>query len=242
MTNRSAPDWLTRQMYAHRGLHSLGVVENSRSAVQAAVEARLGIECDVQLSRDNVPMVFHDWELDRLTGERGEVAGRNASELCDIALKGGGDTIWTLSDVLSLVRGRVPILVEIKSLPQFDIEGACAAVEASIRGYDGAIAVMSFDPHMGEWFAKNAPDVTRGLVTTDTYDHGFLHAWRQPQALEQAQPDFLACDIRDLPNALSELWRDLGRPLLTWTARTPELRAHAKAYADAAIAEGTGIE
>ncbi len=242
MTNRAAPQWLTRQTYAHRGLHSAGIVENSKSAVEAGVEAGFGIECDVQLSRDKVPMVFHDWELDRLTGESGKVAERSGGELCKIAHSESDDLIWTLSDMLNLVDGRVPVLVEIKSLPQFDIGSACAAVEASIRGYDGPLAVMSFDPHMGEWFASNAPDMPRGLVTTDTYDAGFLHAWRQPQALERAQPDFLACDIRDLPNALSEMWRDLGRPLLTWTARTSELRRRAEAYADAAIAEGEGIE
>lgn len=242
MKKRASPDWLTRQTYAHRGLHSPGVVENSRSAVTAALAAGFGIECDVQMSRDNVPLVFHDWKLDRLTGHNGNVAEQSAEDLCQIALRDSVDTIWTLADLLECVAGRAPILIEIKSRPDFDSASACAAVEFVVRNYAGPFAIMSFDPSMGEWFAKHAPSITRGLVATDTLDHGFIHAWRAQNALERAEPDFLACDIRDLPNAPCDLWRETGRPLLTWTVRTAELRAHAKVNTDAAIAEGAGIK
>lgn len=241
MSDRAAPDWLTRQTYAHRGLHRAGVVENSRSAILAALDGGFGIECDVQLSRDNVPMVFHDWELDRLTAESGDVAARDADDLSEIALSGSADTIWRLAEMLELVRGKTPILIEIKSLPDFDIANACSAIASCICGYDGPLAVMSFDPRMGEWFAAHAPHLTRGLVATDTYDHGFLSAWRTPGALERARPDFLACDIRDLPNALSEIWREADRPLLTWTVRSHELSLRAQTHADAAISEGEAI-
>lgn len=241
MTQRAAPHWLTQWEYAHRGLHSTVVPENSRSAAEGAIAAGLGIECDIQLSRDSVPLVFHDWELERLTKGIGKVGDKLAAELSAMALNDGHDTIWTLSDLLSLIEGRVPLLVEIKSLPHFDIARACAAVAQALQPYNGSVAVMSFDPRMGEWFAKNAPDITRGLVATDTLDHGFIGAWRKPHALERAQPDFLACDIRDIPNAFSSLWRDAGRPLLTWTVRTADLRSDAQSCADALIAEGDGL-
>lgn len=242
MIKRAAPDWLKRGTYAHRGLHSLGIPENSRSAVEAAMVKGFGIECDVQMSRDNVPMVFHDWELDRLTAARGMVATKSADELCQIKLSESSDTIWTLSEFLDCVAGRVPVLIEVKSFPHFDIAVACTAIESVIRDYAGPVAVMSFDARMGEWFAKHASDITRGLVATDTLDHGFLNAWRRPHAIERAQPDFLACDIRDLPNTIAELWRETGRPLLTWTVRTADLRTKAARYTDASIAEGGGIE
>lgn len=209
--------------------------------MEAAIAGGFGIECDIQMSRDHVPMVFHDWELERLTSDRGKVAARRAEELCQLALGETGQKLWTLAQLLELVDGKVPILIEVKSLPHFAIQEACTAIAKVIGDYFGPLAVMSFDPRMGEWFAKQAPQYTRGLVCTDTLDHGWKHAWRQPHALERAQPDFLACDIRDLPNAICGLWREADKPLLTWTVRTPELRAKALAHADGLIAEGDGI-
>lgn len=241
MAARCVPQWLAAWEYAHRGLHSAGAAENSRSAATAAIAASMGIECDIQMSADNVPLVFHDWELDRLTGERGPVAARAAEVLQRIPLMDTSDTIWPLADLLDLVAGRVPILVEVKSRPDFALPAACMAIAKAIAGYGGPLAVMSFDPRMGEWFARNAPDAVRGLVITDTLDHGYKSAWRSPHALERAAPDFLAADVRDIPNAITHLWREAGRPLLTWTVRTPETRVRGTAHADALIAEGAGL-
>jgi glycerophosphoryl diester phosphodiesterase len=241
MTTRRAPDWLTQWEYAHRGLHSMGVPENSRAAAEAAIAAGMGIECDIQMSRDNVPLVFHDWELDRLTGERGKLAAHPAEALCRIPIMQTANTIWPLAELLDLVAGRVPLLIEVKSQPHFAIAQACIAIAKALGAYAGPFAVMSFDLRMGEWFARHAPDMPRGLVITDTLDHGFRSAWRAPHALERAAPDFLASDVRDLPNALTTLWRESGRPLLTWTVRTPETRERGLAHADALIAEGAGL-
>ena len=241
MNERAVPDWLTRHTFAHRGLHSFGIPENSRAAMEAALAGGFAIECDVQMSGDHVPLVFHDWELDRLTSERGKVAAKPVDELCQLTLGETDQTIWTLSELLELVDGRVPILIEVKSLPHFAIREACTSIAKVIANYFGPLAVMSFDPRMGEWFAKHAPQHTRGLVCTDTLDHGWKHAWRQPHALERAQPDFLACDIRDLPNTVCSLWREAERPLLTWTVRTGDLREKALGITDALIAEGEGI-
>jgi glycerophosphoryl diester phosphodiesterase len=241
MTARRAPEWLTRWEYAHRGLHGPGVPENSLAAAEGAIAAGMGIECDIQMSRDNVPLVFHDWELERLTKERGRVAARPADELCRIALAETGQTIWHLTDLLGLVAGRVPILVEIKAQPHLSLAEACIAIAKVLADYHGPLAVMSFDLRMGEWFAKHAPDVVRGLVVTDTLDHGYQSAWRRPYALERAAPDFLASDVRDIPNALTGMWRETGRPLLTWTVRSPETRERGLNHADALIAEGAGL-
>ena len=241
MSVRPVPRWLTAWEYAHRGLHGAGVPENSRSAAEGAIAAGMGIECDIQMSRDNVPLVFHDWELDRLTRERGKVAARGADDLCRIALLDTSDVIWRLSDLLDLVAGRVPILVEVKAQPHLAVAEPCIAIAKALTGYGGPLAVMSFDLRVGEWFARHAPDVVRGLVITDTLDHGYRHAWRAPHALERARPDFLASDVRDIPNALASLWRESGRALLTWTVRSPETRERGLAHADALIAEGAGL-
>ena len=241
MSERRAPEWLTQWEYAHRGLHHEGVPENSRAAAEGAIAAGMGIECDIQMSRDNVPLVFHDWELDRLTKERGKTVARTADHLCRIALMATDQTIWRLSELLELAAGRVPILVEIKAQPHLAIAEPCMAIAKALTGYAGPFAVMSFDLRVGEWFAKHASDMVRGLVITDTLDHGYRHAWRAPHALERAAPDFLASDVRDIPNALTQLWRESGRPLLTWTVRSPETRARGVAHADALIAEGAGL-
>ena len=241
MTARRAPEWLKRWEYAHRGLHGEGVPENSLAAAQGAIAAGMGIECDIQMSRDNVPLVFHDWELERLTKERGKVAAHPADELCRIPLAETGQTIWQLKDLLGLAAGRVPILVEIKAQPHLSLAQACIAIAKVLADYNGPFAVMSFDLRMGEWFAKHAPDMVRGLVVTDTLDHGYQSAWRCPYALERAAPDFLASDVRDIPNALTGMWRETGRPLLTWTVRSPATRERGLAHADALIAEGAGL-
>jgi glycerophosphoryl diester phosphodiesterase len=241
MNERRAPDWLTEWEYAHRGLHSAGVPENSRAAAEGAMARGMGIECDIQMSRDNVPLVFHDWELDRLTKESGKTSGRTAEELCRIALMETAQTIWPLRELLDLIASRVPLLIEVKAQPHLSVAEPCIAIAEALADYDGPLAVMSFDLRVGEWFARHAADVVRGLVITDTLDHGYRSAWRAPHALERAAPDFLASDVRDIPNALTALWRESGRPLLTWTVRSPETRARGVAHADALIAEGEGL-
>lgn len=241
MTVRAAPGWLTEWEYAHRGLHGPGVPENSLAAAEGAIARGLGIECDIQMSADGVPMVFHDWELSRLTGETGPVVSRSADELEALRLLGTDQHPVRLARFLDAVAGRAALLIEIKSLPLFDIAAACRAVNEVLADYAGDYAVMSFDPRMGAWFAKHRPAVLRGLVATDTFDGGFLSKWREPSSLDHALPDFLAIDVRDLPNAISDLWRAAGRPLLTWTIRSPETRAVGLAHADALIAEGDGL-
>jgi glycerophosphoryl diester phosphodiesterase len=241
METRRAPEWLTRWEYAHRGLHSPGVPENSRAAAEAAIVAGLGIECDIQRSRDDHPMVFHDWELARLTGESGEAEGRTVEELEALHLLATEQHPVRLAHFLEAIAGRVPLLIEIKSRPGYDVERTCVYVARLLEDYAGDCAVMSFDPRVGEWFAQHAPAMPRGLVITDTLEHGFKSAWRAPHALERAAPDFLTCDVRDLPNAITSLWRETGRPVLTWTVRSPETRARGMAHADALIAEGAGL-
>ncbi|MBV7265800.1 glycerophosphodiester phosphodiesterase family protein [Erythrobacter ani] len=245
MSEQRVFDWLTKWEYAHRGLHDTSLhgtrIENSRSAFAAAIGAGMGIECDVQLSRDKVAMVFHDWVLERLTDGSGFVAAHDAAELRQMRLIETGDRMESLEDLLAQIGERVPLLIEIKSMPDFTVEEACASVSNALAGYGGPVAVMSFDPRCGEWFAAHDPDRIRGLVCTDTLDHGWLSAWRTEGAIERATPDFLAVDIRDLPNKLASEWRDKNRPLLSWTISTEERRAKALENVDALIAEGEGL-
>ena len=120
--------WLRNWTYAHRGLHSDGVPENSLAAFAGAIAAGYGIECDIQRSRDGEAMLLHDWELERLTGVGGPLAAHSAQELGQIAFLDSDHRIARLSDLLELVAGEVPVLIEIKSRAGYDVQRSCRAV------------------------------------------------------------------------------------------------------------------
>jgi glycerophosphoryl diester phosphodiesterase len=228
--------------YAHRGLHSGAVPENSASGFAAAIAAGLGIECDVQRSQDGRGVVFHDWELGRLTGDAGPVAARSAADIEKIALSGNGDYIQTLEHFLDQVAGQVPVLIEIKSRNDRRVRPLCLAVHRALEGYRGHHAVMSFDPRVSRWFARHSPTTARGLVVTEENAKSLIGRWRRHSALWIAKPDFLAYDIRDLPSAFAASQRRRGLPVLSWTVRSEVHRERVSRHADAAIAEGEGIE
>lgn len=238
--------WLKGAVYAHRGVHGAGVEENSTGAFARALERGLGIECDVRLSRDGRAIVFHDATLDRLTGQAGRVDQRGVAEITAVTLSTGGESIPTLRDLLALVAGNVPLLIELKSdkdkpAGSPSVRDLCRAVRRDLDGYAGPVAVMSFDPRVGGWFARRAPEVPRGLVVTEKGRRTWSGALKRRVALWDSCAQFLAYDVRDLPSGFAQGQRQRGLPLLTWTVSTPALRERAARYADAPIAEGAGL-
>ena len=233
--------WLKDWRYAHRGLHGAGVPENSPAGFALAMARGMGIECDVQRSADGQAVVFHDFELDRLTGESGPVAARSAAALGTVVLSGGTDTIPTLRELLDQVAGAVPLLIEVKTRRDTRFAPFCLAIRRVLEGYRGHHAVMSFDPRVIRWFARHAPHTLRGLVVTEQDDTALPGMIRRRLALWHARPEFLAYDIRDLPSRFAAAQRARGLPLLTWTVRSAELAGRAAAQADAPIAEGAGV-
>ena len=248
------PSWLTARPIAHRGLHdkTRGVIENSLSAARAAMAGNFAIECDVQLSRDGEAMVFHDFELQRLTGISGFVKDINARELATTALTGThGETIPTLAQLLDLLQDTVPLIVEIKS--EFDGDMRLAKRVAEIAtSYKGPLAIKSFDPAVMAHLRKqrDALAITRiplGMVAEARYDNPY---WNKLPAdvkptLEHVlhwrdtQPDFLSWHVNDLPHATAYLLREAqGLPVMTWTVCTPEQNALAAKWADQIVFEG----
>ncbi|MGV2497695.1 glycerophosphodiester phosphodiesterase family protein [Pelagerythrobacter aerophilus] len=215
--------------------------ENSPSAFAEAMARGLAIECDVQRTGDGQAAVFHDWELDRLTDERGPVIRRPLAEIERIALAGSSDRVPSLERMLAQIGGRVPVLIELKSKRERRVAPLCLAVRRALDGYRGPHAVMSFDPRVSRWFSVHAPRTVRGLVVTEEDDKGVVGLWRRHAALWHARPDFLAYDVRDLPSRFAAGQRKRGIPVLTWTVRSPELRERAALHADAPIAEGDGL-
>ena len=216
-------------------------MENSPSAFAAAIARGLGIECDVQRSRDGQAMVFHDWELDRLTAQTGPVKAREAAELGALRLGATSDTIPTLPQLLGQVAGKVPLLIEIKSKREVRFAPLCLAVRRALEGYRGPVAAMSFDPRVVRWFRDNAPLVVRGLVVTEEGHRTLSGRYRRHLSLWRGKPEFLAYDVRDLPSRFAAAQRRRGLPVLTWTVRSEDLVGRARLHADAAIAEGPGL-
>lgn len=235
---------------AHRALHDrkAGRIENSPSAVRAAVAAGYGIEIDLQLSRDGVAMVFHDDDLDRLTPETGPVSARTAAELGGIRLKDGSDCIPTLAEVLEMVGGRVPLLIELKDQTRrlAETDGALErATAATLKGYGGPVALMSFNPSCIAHLARLAPDLPRG-ITTAAYDlKGWYPLDRASRARLRAIPDydtvqasFISHEARDLKRRRVAELKAQGAAILCWTIRSAAAEAEARAIADNVTFEG----
>src|SRR3954463_3500870 len=112
-----APDWLTARPVAHRGLHDIsrGIVENMPGAVQAAIAGNFSVEVDIQLSADGEAMVHHDHALGRLTEATGDLVGRTAAELKALKFKDTSERMMSLGDLCTIVAGRVPLVIELKS-------------------------------------------------------------------------------------------------------------------------------
>lgn len=233
---------------AHRGLHGSDRPENSRAAVSAAVAAGYGIEIDLQLSRDGVPLVFHDADLFRLTGRRGLVRDLEAAEAGAIPLAGAGaGTIPTLAGILELVSGRVPLLIELK-----DQTGTLApgdgrmerAVAVALEGYSGPCAVMSFNPHSIARIRDLVPDLPRGLVTGAFGARNWpLPAARRAwlRAIRDFGPvgaGFISHDARDLRRGRVQDLRRRGVPVLCWTIRSEAAEIRARRLADNITFEG----
>lgn len=218
---------------AHRGLHNrgAGVIENSRSAVAAAVAAGYGIEIDLQISADGEAMVFHDYVLDRLTAETGRVDQLGASALGQVKLTDGGEGIPTLQEVLEIVSGRVPLLVEIK-----DQSGCLGEVDRRLERraahflatYHGPVALMSFNPCSVAACAEAAPDIPRGRVTNlftpDKWKN--LTPERTTELnrfddLDTLGASFISHGHKDLSNPEVEAARQSGRHILCWTTKSP---------------------
>lgn len=221
--------------FAHRGLHGRGIVENSPSAFRAATEAGHGIELDVQVSADGEAIVFHDYDLKRLAGADRRLVDLPAADISTHRLTGTNEAIPTLEEVLALIGGRAPLLIEVKS-PGRDVTPLCEAVKRALASYIGPVAVMSFNPAIGHWFARHAPDVLRGLVATEEGrpSRGRLKRWF---SLLWSKADFLAYDIRDLPSRFVDAARATGMKVGTWTVRTDAQRATAAAHTDQIIYE-----
>ena len=229
---REALRRLVEAPIAHRGLHGCGrpggPIENSIGAAHAAIACEYGIECDIVLSRDGEAMVFHDEQLERLTKARDRVADYDANALSTIALGDTQDRIPTLAVFLAAVAGRVPVVVEIKSLNDGDLRLTDRAL-AVVAAYDGPVAFESFDP------AIVAHALTRRHLPHPVGLVGPMDDEHDVDASLVEACDFLSWSIDALSTIAA---RFPAKPLTTWTVRTPAHVSTAARYRAQIVFEG----
>ena len=224
-------------MFAHRGYHcaSLGIPENSMLAFREALTRGYGIELDIHLSRDGKLVVFHDDTLDRMCGKPETVEELAVRELIQCHLLGTSETIPLFSDVLSLVDGQVPLLIELK-IPSFSIS-ICKETYQLLKSYTGPYMIQSFNPLGLRWFRQNVPDILRGQLSSNLTADPLKEPWvfrftvKHLMSNFLGRPDFISYKLKDLPTP--EVWflkNILHIPVAVWTLRTP-----------AALADGTNF-
>lgn len=227
--------WLTERPIAHRGYHDLNrkVWENTLSAFARAADAGFAIECDLQYAADAIPVVFHDDDLKRLCGIEGDVRQRTAAELGLLKVGGTEDAVPTLRQLLDLVKGRVPLVLELKGR-ESDDDGFAMAVLDTLEDYDGPVALMSFD----QWLLRDIKAIGTSRPVGLTAEGARPENFAVHEEAMQLGLDFISYHYGHLPNAFISRQRDLGRQVITWTVRDDEARTITALNADQMTFEG----
>ncbi len=229
MKTRLSPNsWVLNLPAAHRGLHNELLPENSLSAFQNAISLGYAIELDLQMSIDGEIFVFHDDNLLRMTGFNGDIRETSSEKIKSLFLKSSTEKIPTFKEVLSLVDGKVPLLIEIKQQKHKGIE---KKIVAHLKNYGGEFAFQSFDPTILLRLKKLMPEAILGQLASGLKNKlGFIKNFVIKNAPLNffVKPDFINYDVYSLP-VKNRITNSL--PLLTWTIRTKEEEEKAKKYA-----------
>ena len=235
---------------AHRGLHSLsdGYPENSMGSIERALKKGYGIEIDVQMSSDRQAVVFHDYELDRLTTEQGLICKKKANQLVDINLLGSQTGIPLLTDVLDLVDGQQALLIEIK-----DQDGKLGRnvgelereIAMLLKRYNGPVAIMSFNPNSVYEFRLFDHKYPVGLVTDSFNEIAWpnicneeLVKLRNIESFDNVSADFISHDFKDLNSKVLAKFREKKTPIFSWTIKSEADEKIAREYSDNITFEG----
>ena len=224
-------------MIAHRGLWDKNNPENSLAAFERAIETDYAIELDINPIDDGTPVVFHDSKMSRMTGKDRYIQNLSKEELETTTLLDTDQKIPTLEEVLKLVKGKVPLLIEIKNQEKVgDLE---RRVLDLLKNYKGEYAIQSFNPYTLKWFYEHAPKIWRGQLSS--FFKGAKLSIFKKLALRKlalrkiTHQNFVSYEIPYLPNKWT---RKLEIPLLAWTIRKQDDYIKALQYSDNVIFEG----
>jgi len=233
-------DWILAKPIAHRGLHCDRVPENSLAAFEAAIDAGYPIEIDVQLTKDKVPVVYHDDFLLRLTGLKKRVTKAMFNVVEKLKIDGSDEDVPTFKEVLDFVGGRVPLLIEIKR--NKGSRGIEKKVLETLKDYKGKFAIQSFHPMALRKIRKIDPSIYCGLLSSKLTEMKMLRikkaAVRNARLFFLAKPDFVSFEINSFPNDRVKRFREeLKLPIIGWTIKTKEDIERAIEYCDGIIFE-----
>lgn len=232
--------WIIKKPLAHRGLYDniMGPPENSLAAFKDACDSGYGFECDVRLLADGELVVFHDADAKRLADRPGAIEALDSSSLTGLRLLWSEEHIPTLGEVLRLVNGKVPILIETKSM---DASGVLEfKLWELLSDYPGEWGIVSFNANSVGWFSGFAPGVPRGLNLkpfADTAENRACFAGVMRRMLDVATPTFIGCDIRSLTDWAAAHIHELGLPIIGWTVTDEHLQVKALKLCDNYIFE-----
>ena len=236
--------FLTSLPVAHRGLHDGAHPENSLSAFEAAARSGYAVETDVRFTKDGVLVAFHDDDVGRMTDAAGSVAAFSAADLASLRLAGTRETIPLFSDVVALLAGRVPLLIEIKEMRGVPAARAARAVREAIGSAPLDYAVQSFRPSYAFAYKKLCPDIPCGMLgsgerfTKDTLGGSFrsikAYAVNKLSVRFAQKLDFLSYRAEDFPSPMLAAYRGVK---LAWTVRSEAEAARVAPYADNIIFE-----
>ena len=222
--------------YAHRGLfdNDTCAPENSLCAIRKAVEAGYGIEFDIQLSKDDIPVVFHDASLKRMCGVDGKVWEYTLDELQKMKLAYSEETIPTFEQVLQVVGGKVPLIIEYK-MDRVDTK-VCILGNEILKNYKGTYCIESFHPVAVRWYRENRPDVMRGQLSANHGKDGRkgIRFWVMTYLLSNfwTRPDFIAYCHRDAGNLSRIICKKMGALSVAWTIKSREQYENVKSEFD----------
>lgn len=248
MSTKSFP-WLTARPIAHRGLHDKNrkIVENTASAFQAAINKNYAIELDIQLTKDHQAAVFHDHQLDRLTTTKyGAIDELTMAQLQQLELKNSSDKIQPLSDILALINGQVPIVIELKTPKKTATNALEKAVTTCLQSYQGNAALMSFSPDIVTNLIP-LTDRPRGIVSCNYFEDEDgehlsdedCYALTHLLHFKNSQPDFISYGAHDFPAPAIDLLRALYKiPTICWTTTNAQSHHNALKYCDQVTFEG----
>lgn len=204
-------------------------------AFEKAVDSGYGIELDVQLSKDKVPVIFHDFTLKRVCGQDGKVCDYTYEELQGFTLYGSKEKIPRLSDFLSMVNGRVPLIVELKV--EWTDVSVCPLADEILRGYQGVYCIESFNPLALIWYRRNRNEVMRGQLSDAFFQEeglkGLLYFVLEHMLLNcVTKPDFIAYNHKYYWTLSRQICKKLYRNLaVAWTIKSQkELDARRKDF------------
>lgn len=216
--------WLQKYKIAHRGYHTSdkSILENTKEAFIEAIKHDYAIELDTNILNDGNVVIFHDPNLKRMANLNKQLRKMTLGEIRNIKLIDNKSTIMTFQEMLELVDGKVPLVIELK--PFGGYKRHCEEVYRLLQQYQGKFVIQSFDPRVLLWFKKHAPEVLRGQITETFIEEpiipGFLKYFMSSMKLNfLTKPHFINYKIQDLPNKFIERSKRKGRLILGYVAR-----------------------